>query len=59
MKKYRSIFQYGTFYRLKSPFERNIVSWMVVSEDKSQAIVGYYKILNDVNCFTMPKGRSY
>lgn len=50
MKKYRSIFQYGTFYRLKSPFEGNIVSWMVVSEDKSQAIVGYYKILNDVNC---------
>ena len=50
MKKYRSIFQYGTFYRLKSPFEGNIVSWMVVSEDKSQAIVGYYKILNDINC---------
>lgn len=50
MKKYRSIFQYGTFCRLKSPFEGNIVSWMVVSEDKSQAIVGYYKILNDVNC---------
>ncbi len=50
MKKYRSIFQYGTFYRIKSPFEGNIVSWMVVSEDKSQAIVGYYKILNDVNC---------
>ena len=50
MKKYRSIFQYGTFYRLKSPFEGNIVSWMVVSEDKSQAIVRYYKILNDVNC---------
>lgn len=50
MKKYRNIFQYGTFYRLKSPFEGNIVSWMVVSEDKSQAIVGYYKILNDVNC---------
>ncbi|MYZ23571.1 alpha-galactosidase [Lactobacillus salivarius] len=50
MKKYRSIFQYGTFYCLKSPFEGNIVSWMVVSEDKSQAIVGYYKILNDVNC---------
>ena len=50
MKKYRSIFQYGTFYRLKSPFEGNIVSWMVVSENKSQAIVGYYKILNDVNC---------
>lgn len=50
MKKYREIFQYGTFYRLKSPFEGNIVSWMVVSQDKNQALVGYYKILNDVNC---------
>lgn len=50
MKKYRETFQYGTFYRLKSPFEGNIVSWMVVSQDKTQALVGYYKILNDVNC---------
>lgn len=49
-KKYRHLIQYGTFYRLKSPFESNIVSWMVVSDDKKEAIVGYYKVLNDVNC---------
>lgn len=50
MKQYRQVIQYGTFYRLQSPFEHNISAWMVVSEDKKTAIVGYYKILNDVNC---------
>lgn len=48
-KKYREVFQYGTFYRLLSPFKGNYVSWMVVSEDKKVAIIGYYKILNEAN----------
>lgn len=43
MKKYRELFQYGTLYRLQSPFEKNIASWMVVSEDKKQAVVVMYK----------------
>lgn len=50
VKKYRSLIHNGTFYRLKSPFEGNITAWMVVSADKKQAIVAYYKMLNDVNC---------
>lgn len=50
MKKYREVIQFGTFYRLQSPFENNIAAWMSVSEDKRTAVVGYYKILNDVNC---------
>ena len=41
--------QFGTFYRLQTPFESNIVSWLVVSPDKKHAIMGYFKILNDVN----------
>lgn len=50
MKKYRQIFQFGTFYRLKTPFSgSNIVAWLVVSPDKQQAVMGYFKILNDVN----------
>lgn len=49
-KEYREIFQFGTFYRLLSPFISNIVSWMVVSKDQKTALVGYYKVLNDVNC---------
>lgn len=49
MKEYRSILQFGTFYRLKSPFEGNEMSWMVVSPDKKTALVGWYRVLNQVN----------
>lgn len=49
MKEYRGLIGSGTFYRLSSPFESNITSWMVVSKDKTQALVGYYKVLNEVN----------
>lgn len=49
VKNYRRLIQNGIFYRLESPFEGNITAWMVVSEDKNDAIVGYYKVLNDVN----------
>lgn len=49
MKKYREIIQYGTFYRIKSPFEGNETVWMVVSEDQNTAIVGYYRPLQEVN----------
>lgn len=50
VKKYRELIQKGTFFRLQSPFENNISAWMVVSEDKKEAIVAYFKILNDINC---------
>lgn len=49
MKKYRRLIQFGTFYRLQSPFENNVAGWMVVSENKQEAIVGRYKILNGTN----------
>ena len=50
MKQYRELFQFGTFYRLVSPFEnRRFASWMAVSPDRRTAIVGWYKILNEVN----------
>lgn len=49
MKEYREVIQFGTFYRLKSPFEGNETVWMVVSEDQKTAIVGWYRILNGVN----------
>lgn len=48
MKKYRHLIQYGTFYRLQSPFETNGAAWMVVSKDEKQAIVGVYHILQEV-----------
>ena len=40
MKDYREIIQFGTFYRLKSPFEGNETVWMVVSQDQNTAIIG-------------------
>lgn len=50
MKQYRRLFQFGTFYRLKSPFEGDgTTAWMVVSEDKKEAIAAVYKILNGAN----------
>ena len=54
MKQYRQLFQFGTFYRLQSPFEHNTSAWMVVSEDRKEAIVGWYRVLNGVN---LPYGR--
>lgn len=49
MKKYRRLIQKGNFYRLLSPFEGNEVAWMVVNEEQSEGIVGYYQVLQPVN----------
>ncbi len=48
-KENRSLLQQGVFYRLKSPFKGNDTAWIVVSEDKSKAVAGYYQSLNRVN----------
>lgn len=50
MKENRELIQMdGDFYRLRSPFEGNDTAWMVVSQDKKQAIAGFYQKLNKVN----------
>ena len=49
MKEHRALLQFGDFYRLKSPFEGNEAAWMVVSADRRQAIVGFYRVLNRIN----------
>lgn len=50
MKKYRELIQVeGDFYRLLSPFEGNEAAWMVVSQDKKQAVAGFYQRMNKVN----------
>ncbi|WP_019913939.1 alpha-galactosidase [Paenibacillus sp. HW567] len=49
MKANRELIHQGTFYRLASPFEGNITSWMVLSKDKTRGIVGYYRTLTAVN----------
>lgn len=47
-KEHRELFQFGRFRRLRSPFEGdgNVTAWMVVSDDRREAIVGTYVVLN-------------
>lgn len=45
MKANRELIQKGTFYRLKSPFENNSSAWMVVSEDREEALLAYFRVL--------------
>ena len=49
MKENRELIQYGSFYRLRSPFETEQAAWMVVSEDKKKAIVALYCMRSRVN----------
>ncbi|MFT4147025.1 MAG: alpha-galactosidase, partial [Mobilitalea sp.] len=45
MKKYRTLIQMESFYRLRSPFDKdgNTAAWMVVSEDLTEAMIAYYR----------------
>ena len=49
MKNNRKLFQFGDFYRLRSPYKGENTSWMVVSTDKREAIVGDYTRLITAN----------
>ena len=42
-KEIRETVQFGTLYRLKSPFNSNEVAWMIISEDKNEIIVSYVR----------------
>lgn len=42
-KEIRETVQFGTLYRLKSPFNSNEVAWMMISEDKNEVIVSYVR----------------
>lgn len=50
-KKYMKLILNGEFHKLASPFENggNDVVWGVVNEDKSEALVGIYRILAEPN----------
>ena len=49
MKEHRELLQFGTFYRLRSPFEKDQAAWIVVSKDKKKAIFGFYCMRSNVN----------
>lgn len=42
-KEIRETVQFGTLYRLKSPFNSNEVAWMMISEDKNEIVVSYVR----------------
>lgn len=39
----------GRFYRLKSPFADSESAWIVVSEDRREALAGYYRMAKTPN----------
>lgn len=50
-KSVRSLVQNGEMYRLSSPFEGkgNETSWMFVSEDRSDVLLGHFRVLAEPN----------
>ncbi len=48
MKKNRKLIQTGVFTRLKSPFEHNSSAWQVMSEDREEGFMAYFRILQPV-----------
>ncbi|WP_314864648.1 alpha-galactosidase [uncultured Streptococcus sp.] len=49
-KRHRVLIHNGTFYRLQSPFKGDgQTAWMVVSQDQNTALLGTFKVLNQVN----------
>lgn len=48
-KKHRRLLQFGRFYRLDPPVPGESSAWIVVSEDKSEALLGFYQRLATPN----------
>jgi len=45
----RPLVQFGEFYRLLSPYKGNETAWMIVSKDKRDVVVYYYRVLAEAN----------
>ncbi len=45
-KANRNLIQFGTFYRLISPFNNNQAAWMFVDADQSKAVVMFFNLMN-------------
>lgn len=45
-KEIRHIIQFGSFYRLLSPFMGNEAAWLFISADETEVIVEYFKVLS-------------
>lgn len=49
VKDHRCLLQFGTFWRLRSPFAGNDSAWIVVSPNQSRAVAACFQILNRPN----------
>jgi alpha-galactosidase len=49
VKEVRELVQFGTFYRLLSPFEGNEAAWMFVSKDQQEIFLVHTTVLNEPN----------
>ena len=45
MKEHRKLIQQGVFTRLASPFEGNNSAWQVIDEEKDEALMAYFRLL--------------
>ena len=47
-REHRELIQFGRFVRLRGPFDGdgNETAWVVVSDDRRQAVLGFYRALN-------------
>ena len=48
-KQHRKLLQFGDLYRLKSPFSTNEMQLLVMSKDRSEAILGIFQTLQEPN----------
>ncbi|MDR0531474.1 MAG: alpha-galactosidase [Oscillospiraceae bacterium] len=58
-KQLQPLVREGDFYRLRSPFEGQSAAWMVVSPDRSEALVQCFTVLAEQNSWDMriyPRG---
>ena len=48
-REHQELIREGNYYRLSDPFQDDIAAWMVVSEDKEQALVSVVRLAAEAN----------
>ena len=46
---YEELIREGDYYRLSNPFQDNFAAWMVVSDDRSKALVSVIRLTAEAN----------
>lgn len=48
-REYQKLIREGDYYRLSNPFQDNFAAWMVVSDDRSKALVSVIRLTAEAN----------